>query len=106
MAEIIVAVITIAETAVAETAVAETPQLGNAPCFFWRTEFPLFWLLIRFQAVSGQEIRYCPHYPIKGAFGSALAAPESANCPITSDSVEIAAAVSAKSIIVQGVSRG
>ncbi|WP_231594286.1 hypothetical protein, partial [Paenibacillus algorifonticola] len=50
-----------------------------------------------------QEIRYRPQYPVKMAFGSALAASESAACAITRDSVEIAASVSTKSSYVQGV---
>ncbi|WP_046229672.1 hypothetical protein [Paenibacillus algorifonticola] len=52
----------------------------------------------RFEAVSGQESRYGPHYPVKITFGSALASPESAASAITRDSVEIAAAVSVKSM--------
>ncbi|KQN99993.1 hypothetical protein ASF12_17610 [Paenibacillus sp. Leaf72] len=81
--------------------------LGPLP-LFWRTEVPLFWILARFQAVSGQECRYPPHYPIKMVIYSTIVAPESAARALTHDSVEIAAAVSAKSIFVQGIftSRG
>lgn len=63
---------------------------------FSRTEVPLFWLSIPFQDLSGQEIRYCPHNPLKMTMGSALAIPESAAGAKTSDSVELAAAVSSK----------
>ncbi|KQO12439.1 hypothetical protein ASF12_30975 [Paenibacillus sp. Leaf72] len=66
----------------------------------WRTEVPLFWLFLRFQAARGQESRYCPHHPLKMAMGSVIAAPVSAAGAIIHDSVKIAAAVSTKSALV------
>ena len=77
-----------------------------APClvriripFLW-AEVPLFWISLPFRALSGQEIRYCLHNPLKMTMGSALAAPESATFAKTCDSVEIATAVSSKSMFV------
>ncbi|KQO04549.1 hypothetical protein ASF12_13515 [Paenibacillus sp. Leaf72] len=80
-----------------QASVAGTIQLGIRDLHFFRTELPLFWLFSRFEAVSGQECGYSLRHPIKIPFGSALASSESAATAITSDSVELAAAVSAKS---------
>ncbi|ANY70240.1 hypothetical protein BBD42_29845 [Paenibacillus sp. BIHB 4019] len=63
----------------AEFAVVENTQLGTHNSIF-RTEIPLFWLLLRFWALSGQDIRYCLRNPFKMTTFSALAAPESAVC--------------------------
>ncbi|KQO10938.1 hypothetical protein ASF12_11230 [Paenibacillus sp. Leaf72] len=76
---------------------------GGALISFLRTEIPLFWLFNPFQAISGQEIRYRPHFVVKMASGIALAAPESATYALTRNSIKIAAAVSAKSNFVQGL---
>ncbi|WP_155973436.1 hypothetical protein [Paenibacillus sp. Leaf72] len=60
--------------------------------------------MIRFQAVRGQESRYCHDSPVKMATDGAIAAPESGLLAITRDFVKIAAAVSNKSVFVQKAS--
>ena len=89
------------ESNVAESNVADNRVASFGSYFlFSRTEVPLYWISILFQDLSGQEIRYCLHNPLKMTMSSALAIPESAAGAKTSDSVEIAAAVSSKSIFV------